>query len=289
MNDEFRVLGNSGPLIQCIPNFSEGRDTRVLERIAESIEGNDVRLVDWSGDVDHNRSVFTFIGRPESVAAAALSAAKEAIATIDLGTHTGVHPRLGALDVLPFVPLRDITMDQCVKLARETGKRIADDFGVPVFLYDYASAAGTTLPDVRRHAFNEITPDFGPSLPHATAGAIAVSARRPLIAFNVNLQQGSLKEAREIAAELRTQFSGKVRALGLALRSRGVFQVSTNIVQPDLVSMADVLEFVEERLPVMETELIGAMPGLSAFHAIEHGLKLNKLKPGQVLFETWPE
>ena len=176
-------------LVQCVPNFSEGRRPDVVAAIVAAVRGVEgVRLADWSADPDHNRLVVTFVGVPDAVRAAALAAAAVAVARIDMGGHSGVHPRLGALDVLPFVPLRGLTLGDCAALAREVGEEMAARHGLPVFLYESASPERRSLPFVRKEAFRTLIPDFGPSLPHPTAGAVVVGARGPLIAYNVVLE-----------------------------------------------------------------------------------------------------
>lgn len=288
MNDSRRSLADVEQLVQCVPNFSEGRDLSVLHRIASRIAKSDIRLVDWSADVDHNRSVFTFVGSPNAVKEAAISAAEQAVLDIDLRAHTGVHPRLGSLDVLPFVPLRNISMDECGLLARETGSILAEKFHLPVFFYDMASERRTTLPEVRKFAYLNELPDVGPSTAHRSAGSVAVGARGPLIAYNVNLAEGSLVLAKTLATQIRSHFNGRVRALGLELPSRKLYQVSTNIVKPEQVTMLDVFEFISARARVLESELIGAMPGYSAFTTLKQALCLTRALPEQVLLESWP-
>jgi glutamate formiminotransferase len=276
------------PLVQCVPNFSEGQDEDVLARLAERISACDVDLIDWSSDFDHNRSVFTFIGSPRETAEAAVALAREAVTHIDLGRHVGVHPRLGAIDVLPFVPLQNVDLEQCAALAHEVGAVLAGELNLPVFFYDYASPTLMTLPTVRREAFQTLAPNLGPKVPHPTAGSIAIGARTPLIAFNVNLDSGNLSLARSIAAKVRARYLGSVRALALQLRSRGVIQVSMNIIRPNEVNLAEIVQFVASHSPILETELIGAMPGSTAFAVVRSELKLARLRPEQILLQTWP-
>jgi glutamate formiminotransferase len=271
VNEGTRCFDNGEQLVQCVPNFSEGRDLSILKRIASSILRSDVRLVDWSADTDHNRSVFTFIGSPIAVMEAAVFAAQQAVSDIDLRNHTGVHPRLGSLDVLPFVPLRNIGIEEVALLARATGELLAEKLSLPVFFYDMASDRRTTLPEVRKIAF-----------------LTEVGARGPLIAFNVNLADGSLLLAKSLATQVRSHFNGSVRALGLELPSRKLYQVSTNIIRPEEVTMLDVYEFVSARARVLESELIGAMPGYAAFAIVKQAVLLRTALPEQVLLETWP-
>lgn len=282
-------------LIQCIPNFSEGRRPAVVAAIVDAVHGTaNVRLADWSADPDHNRMVVTFVGAPDAVRAAALAAADAAVARIDLGRHEGVHPRLGALDVLPFVPLRGLSLADCAALAREVGQELAARHGLPVFLYEAAAPTPRSLPFVRKEAFHTLTPDFGPALPHPTAGAAVVGARGPLIAYNIVLATPDLSVARVLARELRTlpALPG-VRALGLRLPSRGLTQVSMNLTRPAETPLLAVFRHIETRAlalgtSVVESEVIGALPGPAAFAVLGDALQAPALKPGQVLLENWP-
>lgn len=284
-------------LIQCVPNFSEGRRHDVIKSIAgaaSSVTG--ARLVDWSADRDHNRMVATLVGEPEAITEAVLAAAAVAIDRIDMPSHRGVHPRLGAIDVIPVVPLRDVEMEACGQVAREIGRQIASRFNVPVFLYEEAIADRRALPDVRKKAFKDLNPDYGPSTPHPTAGATVVGARKPMIAYNIVLDVADPAAARTIARELRNggvaHFKG-VRALGLRLPSRHMTQVSINIVDPGASPIGSVFAYVLNRarelgVNVLESELIGAMPGYTAFAQLMASLRAPGLKPGQILWETWP-
>ena len=282
-------------LIQCVPNFSEGRDSEVIAAIVQAVRQTPgVRLADWSADEDHNRMVVTFVGPPEPVRAAALAAADAAVQRIDLRAHQGVHPRLGALDVLPFVPLSEITLAECAEIARTVGLEIAALHGLPVFLYEAASPGNPSLPEVRKSAFQTHAPDYGPGTPHITAGAAVVGAREPLIAYNVNLAAADLAVARTIARELRglTDLPG-IRALGLSLPSREITQVSMNITRPGETPLLRVFQYVALRAAalgtvVLESEVIGALPGGTAFGVLGDALQAKNLHAGQVLLENWP-
>lgn len=284
------------PLVQCVPNFSEGRNPAVVAAIVQAVRDTPgVRLADWSADADHNRLVVTFVGPPPPVQAAALAAAAAAVELIDLSTHTGVHPRLGAIDVLPFVPLSGLSLADCAMLAEDTGRTLAARHDLPVFLYEAASPEGRTLPDVRKYAFTAFAPDFGPAAPHPTAGAVVVGARGPLVAYNVNLATTDISIARTIARELRglPDLPG-IRALGLRLPTRGLTQVSMNLTRPAETPLLAVFTYVQARAlelgtSAVESELIGAMPGPSAFGLLADALQMPTLKPGQVLWENWPE
>jgi glutamate formiminotransferase len=285
----------SFPQIQCIPNFSEGRDPEIIAAIVAAIrETPGVRLADWSADCDHNRTVVTFVGPPEAVQAAALAAANVAITRIDLRRHEGVHPRLGALDVLPFVPLSGLTLQDCAALAQEVGQTLAVRHGLPVFLYEAASPDIRSLPFVRKEAFQSLPPDYGPPTPHPMAGAVVVGARGPLIAYNIVLASADLTLAQHIARELRTlpHLPG-IRALGLRLESRGLTQVSMNLTRPTETPLMAVFRYIQGRTlelgtSVVESEVIGALPGDTAFGIIGDALQAAGLKSGQILWETWP-
>src|SRR5919199_2957647 len=231
-------------LIECIPNFSEGRRQEVIEQVAAAVRGvQGVRLLDVSSNPDHNRTVLTFVGPPEAVAEAAFAATAEAVRLINMNEHAGEHPRIGAMDVVPFVPLTGASMEDAVTLANKTGKRIADELGVPVYLYSAAAStpARKRLPDVRKGEYEglkqsistpERHPDYGEPAMHTTAGAIAVGARPPLIAFNVNLGTNKLPIAKAIAKGLRESSGGlvNVQALGVDLAEQGLVQVSMNLL-----------------------------------------------------------
>jgi glutamate formiminotransferase len=265
-------------LIQCIPNFSTSR-RETAEAIAAAIRSEgEVQVLDLHWDVDHARAVITFVGPPYSVREAILAGVTRAVQLIDLREHVGEHPRIGAADVIPLVPLKDVTLQQCVRLSHAIGEDLAGTLGVPVYFYELSArrANRTNLYEVRKGGFEELRrlrlagmrkPDTGPDWLHPSAGATVVGARRPLIAFNVNLNTDDTAVARKIAAEIRrVRDAGAglhgVKALGIHLSHRSCAQVSTNITQPDDVTMADVLNFVEREaeaigVDVSEIELVG--------------------------------
>ena len=283
------------PLIQCVPNFSAGRDGAAIEAIVNAVRQTPgVRLADWSADADHNRLVVTFVGPPEPVRAAALASASAAIEHIDLREHQGVHPRLGAIDVLPFVPLSGITLADCAALAVSVGTELAARHALPVFFYEAASPQNHSLPFVRKSAFGTLAPDLGPSAPHPTAGAVVIGARGLLIAYNVNLAAPNPAAARLIARELRTLLDlPGIRALGLRLPSRGLSQVSMNLTRPAETPLLAVFRYIERRAAALgtsaiESEVVGALPGFSAFGVFADALHCPSLQPGQVLWEVRP-
>jgi glutamate formiminotransferase len=266
----------------------------VIASIVDAVQAAPgVRLADWSADPDHHRMVVTFVGPPAAVADAALRAADAAIRAIDLTRHQGVHPRIGVIDVLPFVPLREISLAECAQIACDVGQALAERFHLPVFLYEASSVFSRSLPAIRKEAFRSFQPDYGPSSPHPTAGAVVVGARTPLIAYNVHLASDDIKIARQIARELRSSSAlPGVRALGLRLPSRRLTQVSMNITCPEKVALWELFSFIAARAralgtEVVESEVIGAIPGPSAFELLADALQTS-LKPGQVLLETWP-
>src|SRR6266851_8512696 len=231
-------------LVECVPNFSEGRRREVIELIADAVRKTPgVTLLDVESNEDHNRSVITFVGPPGQVREAALAAAAKAVELIDLNQHKGEHPRMGAVDVVPFVPLSGVSMDDCVSLARAFGQEFADKFHVPVFLYEEAATVPQrrNLADIREGEFEGLRdkigkdpvkkPDFGPEKIHPSAGATAVGAREILIAYNVNLGTSDLNIAKKIAHQLRAKDGGLafVKALGFELKERGIVQVSMNL------------------------------------------------------------
>jgi len=231
-------------LLECVPNVSEGRDSAVLARLAQAVEGTPgVELLDHSADPNHNRTVFTYVGAPEAVLAATQALCLEAFAAIDMREHQGAHPRLGAVDVIPLIPLRGVSTEEAVESALWLGEWIGGQ-GVPVYYYEDAATRPErqSLPDVRRGEYEglaariatpEGAPDAGPAVFNARSGASIVGVRLPLIAFNVNLATDDLAVATRIAQVIRFSGGGLryVRAMGVALEGKGQVQVSTNIVQ----------------------------------------------------------
>jgi glutamate formiminotransferase len=262
---------NSSALVECVPNFSEGRRPDVVREIAEAIKAVEPACVlDTHIDPDHNRSVITFVAPPETVVAAAINAVRRASELIDMRTHHGEHPRLGATDVLPFVPVRGVTMDDCVRLAHEAGTIIARDLSIPVYLYERAALRPerVNLEDVRRGAINpEYAPDVGSTRVHESAGVIVVGARPFLIAFNVILRSDNIAVARQIARTIRARNGGLpfVKALGFRLHTRGLVQVSMNLVNYEVTGMTAVYEAIKREADLLgveidSTEIVGLVP-----------------------------
>ena len=249
-------------MLECVPNVSEGRDRAVLEALAEAC-GN--ALLDAHADVDHHRSVFTLADDDTIVAVRALALAVARY--LNIARHTGVHPRLGALDVVPFVALDGSTQRDAINAGLAFASWIADDLGLPVFCYDAADTAHRSLPDARREAFVTRTPDFGPAQPHPTLGAVAVGARDPLVAVNCELARDDVTLARRIASEVRERDGGLpgVRALGLHLDSVGRSQVSMNLVALERTGVQVACRAVDdlaraEGNEVSRVELVGLLP-----------------------------
>ena len=265
------------PLIECVPNVSEGRRADVIASLAAAIAAPGISMLDRSSDPAHNRSVYTFAGEPAAVRDAVLRLFAAAIAAIDLRAHDGIHPRIGAVDVVPFVPLADATMEECVALAKDTAALVAERCHIPVFLYEEAAATDDrrSLANIRRGGVDGVAlrmqqpawrPDYGPNQPHPTAGATAIGARPILIAYNVNLASSRLGVARRIASAIRASNGGlpHVKALGLQL-DQGIVQVSMNLTNYKETSMASafdaiVREAAVDGVRVLESEIVGLVP-----------------------------
>ncbi len=290
-------------IIECVPNISEGRRADLVARVASAVTAvQGVRLLDHSSDASHNRSVFTLAGDAAPLKQAVLALYEVAIAGIDLRSHTGEHPRLGAVDVVPFVPIQGITMDQCVAVAREVGAAVAENFGVPVYLYEEASTnpARKNLEDIRRGEFEGLAakmgspgwaPDFGPTHPHPSAGASVIGARMPLIAYNINLATDRLDVAKKIAAAIRHSSGGYrfVKAMGVRLDDRGgIAQVSMNLTNYEKTPIFRVFETVKREaarygVAVLESEIVGLVPSQALVGAAEFYLQLERFRGDQVL------
>jgi len=290
-------------LITCVPNFSEGRSrttVRALIQAVESVPG--VVLLDHTMDADHHRSVLTFVGRPETAGEAAFRAIRVATDLIDLRKHDGVHPRVGATDVVPFVPVRGVTMRDCVQLAKRLGQRVGQELEIPVFLYEQAAAHPDHAPleSVRRggleglafrmHSDPDWLPDFGPPRLHKTAGAVVIGARPPLIAFNVNLRSTNLELARTIARTIRQSNGGlpHVKAIGVELASRRMVQVAMNLTDYRVTPVHVAFEAVQAQaslhgVTIAGSEVIGLVPEAALVEAAADALRLEGFDAAQVL------
>ena len=289
-------------IIECVPNVSEGRRADVVESLVQAIRRvPGVRLLDYSSDSAHNRSVITMAGDAAPLKNAVLALFDAAIPAIDLRTHTGEHPRLGAVDVVPFIPIEGVTMEACVALAKETAAEVARRFQVPTYLYEEASSnpARKNLEDIRRGEFEglaakisapEWAPDYGPSTPHPSAGASVIGARMPLIAYNINLATDRLDVAKNIAAAIRQSSGGFrfVKAMGVKLEERGIVQVSMNLTNYEKTPMFRVFDAVKREaarygVNVLESEIVGLVPAAALISTAEYLLQLEGFGANQVL------
>ncbi len=290
-------------IVECVPNFSEGRRKEVVDAIADAVAAVPrVRLLDREMDANHNRCVITFVGDRASVAEGALAGARKAVELIDMNAHHGEHPRIGALDVCPFVPVAGVTMDDCVAIARAVGQRIADELHVPVYLYEAAATRPDRkdLPNVRRGEYEglrteietnpERKPDFGPSKMHPTAGATVVGARPILIAWNVNLATKDVHVAKRIAKAIRESDGGlpAVRAKGFDLADRGLVQVSMNMIDYRTTSLLRVFEEIRklaaaEGVDIAESEVVGLVPLEPLLEAAIARMRIANFKRSQIL------
>jgi glutamate formiminotransferase len=294
--------------IECVPNVSEGRRPAVVTAIVAAVRAvAGVHVLDVSSDPSHNRSVLTIAGTAATLKAAVAALFDAALPRIDLRAHTGEHPRLGAVDVVPFIPLEGSTMSECVALARETAAAVASRFGLPVFLYEQAarSPSRRNLADIRRGEFEglaaklarpEWQPDFGPAQPHPTAGATVIGARAPLVAFNVNLATDRVAIAKQIARAVRERDGGlpAVKALGLALADRGLTQVSMNLIDYTVTSIRAAFDAVKAEAErrgarVSNSEIVGLVPRAALEDGIETAIQLAGFDRRQVLEERLRE
>lgn len=289
-------------VIECIPNISEGRRPDVIDGFVQTLRSiAGVRVLDASSDPAHHRSVLTLTGDAMPLKAAIVALVGAAIERIDLRSHAGEHPRLGAVDVVPFVPIEGVTMADCVALAKDTAADVAATFQLPVYLYEEAAAspARRNLEDIRRGEFEGLAakmaspdwkPDFGPSEPHPTAGAVVIGARMPLIAFNINLATDRLEVAKKIASAVRHSSGGFrfVKAMGIALEDRGIVQVSMNLTNYEKTPVHRVFDAVQREaerygVAVLESEIIGLTPQAALMAAAEHYLQMARFTPTQIL------
>ena len=290
------------PIIECIPNVSEGRRPEVIERLVTAVRGTPgVRLLDYSSDASHNRSVLTLVGDAAPLKAAILALFEEAVAAIDLRRHQGEHPRLGAVDVVPFVPIESVSMADCVALAKDVAGAVAERFALPVFLYEEASdnPLRRNLEDIRRGEFEGLAakmsspgwaPDFGPAGPHVSAGAAVIGARMPLIAYNINLNTDRLDVAKKIAAAIRQSSGGLryVKAMGVKVEDRKLAQVSINLTNFQKTPMHRVFDLVAREaarygVMVLESEIVGLVPSAALIDTAAHHLQLERFSADQIL------
>ncbi|MCL2819729.1 MAG: glutamate formimidoyltransferase [Oscillospiraceae bacterium] len=280
-------------IVECIPNFSEGRVPERVEElavVAKSVPG--VSLLDYSSDASHNRSVFTLIGDPVGIAEVAFQLCKKASEIIDMTKHSGEHPRMGATDVIPFVPIRDVSIDECIDISEQVARRLWLEVGIPSFLYEYSASSPDrrNLAEVRKGEFEGMPekllqdnwePDFGMREIHPTAGITAIGARPPLIAYNVNLDTSNLDIAKIIARKIRGSSGGfqACKAIGIKLEDRNVAQVSMNLVNTEITPIYEVFDAIKHEakcygVDILGSELIGLASAKSLIDCAEHYLQI---------------
>ncbi len=288
--------------MQCVPNFSEGRDKEKIDLIVESFRNKDkVKLLDYGFDRDHNRLVVTAVGAPTELKAALIEAIGKAVELIDMTSHEGQHPRMGAVDVVPFIPIKNVTMEEAVAISKEVAQEVSEKYGLPVFLYEKSASSNQreNLAAVRKGEFEGMAekmkqtdwqPDFGPVQPHPTAGCVAIGARMPLVAYNVNLNTANLQIATTIAKNVR-QVGGGLRfckAMGVELKERGITQVSMNLTDFTRTSIYQAHEMVRMEakrygVSIIGAEVIGLLPMQALTDVAEYYLGLENFSINQVL------
>lgn len=289
-------------IMECIPNFSEGRDLEKIEKIVSCFRAKEnVKLLDYSSDKDHNRSVVTVVGEPEALRDAVIEAIGRAVELIDMTKHEGQHPRMGCVDVVPFVPIRNCTMDDADRIAKEVAQQASEKFGQPFFLYEYSASAPhrENLANIRKGQFEGMAekmkdpmwkPDYGPETIHPTGGVTAIGARPALVAYNINLDTSDLEIANKIARNVRHINGGFrfVKAMGVMLEDRNIAQVSMNLTDFTRTSIYRVFETVKMEarrwgVNVVGSEVIGLVPMAALIDCAEYYLQIEDFKPEQVL------
>ncbi|MGB9694578.1 MAG: glutamate formimidoyltransferase [Caldisericaceae bacterium] len=288
-------------LIECVPNISEGRNAEVIEEVIENLRKTGVKLLDYSSDPDHNRTVITFAGDKTSVKEGALQVARDAVRLIDLRNHSGTHPRMGAVDVIPFIPINGVSIKDCIELSKEVGKLVAEELSLPVYLYAESASCESRrlLPEIRKGEFEGFrekihdpswAPDFGPKEIHPSAGVTAVGAREFLIAFNINLSTKDIEVARKIARSIRESSGGLkyIQAKEMALEDKGCVQVSMNILNYKKAPIYRVFEIVKMEasrfgVGVIESEIVGLMPMKAALESFAFYIQLPQLTDKQII------
>jgi len=293
-------------IVECVPNISEGRNREIIEAVANEVRTTpNVALLDCESDASHNRSVITFIGEPEAVVEAAVKLAKKSAALIDLNRHEGAHPRMGAVDVIPLIPIRSVTKEETVELSKKLAARVALEADIPVFLYEDSASAThrVNLADIRKGQFEgmaekvqkpEWEPDFGGRRIHPTAGVVAVGCRMPLVAFNINLSTSDLSIASKIAKIIRRSSGGFdcVKALGVMLEDRNIAQVSINMTDFSRTPLYRVLELVRAEarrwgVAVVGTEIVGLTPMRALVDSAEYYLQIENFSADKQILENY--
>jgi glutamate formiminotransferase len=289
-------------IIECVPNFSEGRDLKKLEQILDVFRGKkNVKLLDYSSDEDHNRTVVTIVGEPEELGEAVIEAIGIAVELIDLNHHEGQHPRMGAVDVIPFIPIKNATVEEADALAKSVAKEASEKYGLPFFLYEKSASSPhrENLANIRKGQFEGMAekmkddmwkPDFGPDTIHPTAGATVIGARMPLVAYNVNLSTNNLEIASKIAKQVRHLSGGfrYVKALGIELEDRGIVQVSMNLTDYTKSSIYRVFETIKMEaarygVNIVGSEIVGLVPMQALVDTADYYLRLENFSSDQVL------
>ncbi|MBO8160564.1 MAG: glutamate formimidoyltransferase [Thermosipho sp. (in: Bacteria)] len=289
-------------LVESVPNFSEGRRENIVREIlSEAEKFEKVKILDWSMDYDHNRSVVTLVGEPEEIEKAIFDMSKKAIELIDLRDHKGEHPRMGAVDVIPFIPVMNTDMKECIALSKKVAKRIGEELKVPVYLYEKSATSPEreNLANIRKGEFEGFfekikdpkwSPDFGPNEVHPTAGVVAVGAREYLIAFNVNLGTSNIEIANKIARAVRHISGGfrYVKAIGIELKEKGIVQVSMNLTNYKKSPIFRVFETIKREaqrygVPVINSEIIGMIPLKAAVETMKWYLQLDDFDDNRII------
>lgn len=299
---KFKEVINVSKLVECVPNFSEGRNKEVIESIVDEVRKTEgVKLLDYSSDKDHNRSVVTFLGAPEKVQEAAFKSIKKAAELIDMRNHKGAHPRMGATDVVPFIPIKDVTTEECVEISKKLGKKVGEELKIPVYLYEDAATSEErrNLAAIRKGQYEgffekikqpEWKPDFGPCEMNVKSGATVIGARFPLVAYNVNLGTDNIEIANAIAKKIRYIGGGLryVKAVGVKVTERNIVQVSMNLVNYEKTPIYAAQEMVRMEakrygVPVIGSEVIGLVPMKALIDCAEYYLQIENFGVSQVL------
>ena len=289
-------------LLECVPNISEGRNSEVIEAVVDVVRHTaGVALLDYSSDPSHNRTVITFLGEPQAVAQCAIDLAGKAVELIDLTKHQGEHPRMGAVDVIPFIPIKEVTKEEAVEISKQVGQKISDQFQLPVFLYEDSASAPhrVNLADVRKGQFEGMAekmkdpmwkPDYGPDTIHPTGGVTAIGARMPLIAYNINLDTPNVEIASAIAKTIRNLNGGfrYCKAMGVHLEDRNLAQVSMNLTDFTQTAMYRVFETVKMEarrygVHILGSEIVGLVPQQALLDCAAYYLQLENFDGDQVL------
>ncbi len=295
-------MAGMNKILECVPNFSEGRDMKIVEKIIDPFRETDgVKLLDYQTDEDHNRCVVSVVGEPEPLKKSVIASMGIAIDLIDMTAHTGQHPRMGAIDVVPFIPVKNTTVDEAVEVSKAAAQRVADTFGLPIFLYEQSASnpGRQNLATIRKGQFEGMAdkikdpdwkPDYGPAKIHPTAGVTAMGARMPLVAYNVNLGTGDIEIANQIAKRVR-HISGGLRyckGIGIELKDRGIVQVSLNMTDYTRTSLYRVFELIKIEaqrwgVNVIGSEVIGLVPMQALIDCAEYYLGIENFSMEQVL------